>query len=340
MAALASAIPTTAELQSRPTVIVVVGMAGSGKTTFLTRLYRHLSVDKARSSEHTKRVPPQAKTTEAGHLGGYYINLDPACSAMPFPPQLDIRDTVSYKDVMSTYQLGPNGAIMTSLNLFTTKFDQVLSILEARATASPDLEYIIIDTPGQIESFTWSASGQIITTGIASSFPTVLTFVTDTPRSLSPQTFMSNMLYACSIYYRLRLPLLVAFNKIDITDWTFAKEWMSDYEKFADALDNMERDESAGYYASLTRSMSLTLDEFYTTLRRVGVSAATGDGVEAFFEEVDKCREEFFKDYLPDIEARRAEIGKKRQEEAVKKAAEDVEKLKLDIESTNAANGA
>ena len=38
---------------------------------------------------------------------------------------IDIRDTVKYKDVMREYGLGPNGAIMTALNLFTTQFDQV-----------------------------------------------------------------------------------------------------------------------------------------------------------------------------------------------------------------------
>lgn len=33
--------------------------------------------------------------------------------------------------------------------------------------------YVFIDTPGQIEVFTWSASGQIITETLASAFPTV-----------------------------------------------------------------------------------------------------------------------------------------------------------------------
>ncbi|RYG53230.1 hypothetical protein EON66_08845, partial [archaeon] len=56
---------------------------------------------------------------------------------------------------------------------------------------------VLMDTPGQIEVFTWSASGSIITDMVASSFPTVLLFVIDTPRTQSPVTFMSNMLYAC-----------------------------------------------------------------------------------------------------------------------------------------------
>ncbi len=67
---------------------------------------------------------------------------------MPFPVNIDIRDTVKYKSVMKEYGLGPNGAIMTSLNLFTTQFDQVLKLVEARSKTH---DYVLVDTPGQIE---------------------------------------------------------------------------------------------------------------------------------------------------------------------------------------------
>lgn len=55
-----------------------------------------------------------------------------------------------------------------------------------------------MDTPGQIEIFTWSASGAIITEAFASTFPTMIAYVVDTARSAAPQTFMSNMLQARS----------------------------------------------------------------------------------------------------------------------------------------------
>lgn len=58
----------------------------------------------------------------------------------------------------------------------------------------PPLEYIVADTPGQIEIFTWSASGAIITEAFATVLPTAVVFVIDTPRCTAPQTFMSNML--------------------------------------------------------------------------------------------------------------------------------------------------
>ncbi|OAV98534.1 hypothetical protein PTTG_01826 [Puccinia triticina 1-1 BBBD Race 1] len=128
----------------------------------------------------------------------YILNLDPAVSSLPFQPNIDIRDTVNYKQVMKQYNLGPNGGILTALNLFTTKFDQVLNYVEKRSAST---DFVLIDTPGQIEIFTWSASGAIITDAIASSLPTVVAYIIDTPRTTAPATFMSNMLYACSKHW-------------------------------------------------------------------------------------------------------------------------------------------
>ena len=128
---------------------------------------------------------------------------------------------------MREYKLGPNGAILTSLNLFATRFDQVLSLCEKRAG---DHSHILVDTPGQIEIFTWSASGAIIAEAFAAAFPTVVVYVVDTPRCLHPQTFMSNMLQAVSILYKTRLPVVLALNKADVARPDFALEWMEDFE--------------------------------------------------------------------------------------------------------------
>ena len=59
---------------------------------------------------------------------------------------------------------------------------------------------------------------------------------------------------ACSILYKTKLPLLLAFNKIDVVRHEFAVDWMRDYEAFNDAL---HRDTT--YAATLSRSLSLVL---------------------------------------------------------------------------------
>jgi GPN-loop GTPase len=62
----------------------------------------------------------------------------------------------------------------------------------------------------------------------------------------------------------------------------YAIEWMHDFETFQAALSN---DES--YNSNLSRSLSLTLDEFYKDLTTIGVSAATGEGFDEFLAAVD-----------------------------------------------------
>jgi len=222
----------------KPTVVIVLGMAGSGKTTFVQRLTSHLKT--------TTKVP-------------YIVNLDPAVSELPFAANIDIQDTVNYKQAMKEYGLGPNGGIMTALNLFASKFDQVVDLLHKR---SSEVDFIIADTPGQIEVFTWSASGSIITESLASSFPTIVVYVMDTARCTSPVTFMSNMLYACSILYKTKLPFIVVMNKTDIVDHSFALEWVNDFEAFGNALQH-----DSSYISVLSGSMSLVLDEFYQHLK-------------------------------------------------------------------------
>eukprot|EP00977_Amphora_coffeiformis_P004387 scaffold935_cov155-Amphora_coffeaeformis.AAC.15 len=257
-------------------------------------------------------------------MPAYCVNLDPATLDTPYDVSIDIRDTVNYKQVMEQHQLGPNGAIMTSLNLFATKFDQVMTILERRTfpaehgldnTYEDEVpEFVLVDTPGQIEAFTWSASGQIIGESLASAMPTVLVFVVDTVRcAASTNTFMSNMLYACSMLYRTKLPLVVCFNKTDVVSHEFCTEWMRDHEAFQAALD--EQSSSAGFYGSLTRSLSLVLDEFYSNFANaVGVSAVTGQGMDDFWDTVRKAAtQDFAVDYIEDLKLRIQEQDARRQ---------------------------
>lgn len=70
---------------------LVVGMAGSGKTTLMQRVHAHLRT--------------------AGGKPGYFINLDPAAMHVPYGANIDIRDTVKFKEVMKE-SVGAAGALI------------------------------------------------------------------------------------------------------------------------------------------------------------------------------------------------------------------------------------
>lgn len=68
-----------AEDKKKPMVIITIGMAGAGKSTFVNRINSHLS---------------------SGNKPPYILNLDPAVATTAFEPNIDIRDTINYHEVM------------------------------------------------------------------------------------------------------------------------------------------------------------------------------------------------------------------------------------------------
>lgn len=317
-------------------------MAGSGKTTLAARLGTYLTNASRRSNAAAATASGSGSggaTSSPVYYNPYMVNLDPAVRSTPYEPSIDIRDTVNYKNVMAEYKLGPNGGILTCLNLFATRFDQVVSLLEKRrgggggSRSAEDggreedsddrpISHAIIDTPGQIEIFAWSASGSIMTDALAASLPTCVLFVMDSPRCSSPPTaLVANLLQAASILYRTRLPLLLAFNKTDVGGADAVASWVDDWEKLDEALSKEK-----AYAASLARSLSLVLDEFTNALPHVAVSAATGQGMPELVEKLEECRKRYYEEYRPGVEAAK----KAREDAEVARQAKELEKLSLD----------
>lgn len=123
MAEFANVDAQSTSFRKSPIVIVVVGMAGSGYLCiFFSRQGCNL-IHRKTTLMHRINL----WMLETGKRG-YYVNLDPAVRKIPFSVNIDIKDTIDYKQVMKQYSLGPNGGILTSLNLFATRFDQVIGL--------------------------------------------------------------------------------------------------------------------------------------------------------------------------------------------------------------------
>lgn len=233
---------------------LIVGMAGTGKTTFCQRLYSWLNTEIVLKNGLNSLITS--------------INLDPAVQNAKMPLTIDIRDHVDFKETMHKYKLGPNGTINTCLNLFMINFK-----------APEESKYTIIDTPGQIEAFTWSSPGYALMNMIKN---VCIIYIIDISLCKNKYVFMSNMIFAASLKSKFERPLLVVFNKSDLNDVDEVKDWIRDFECFKGSLKDTE---------SELGSMCLYFEEFYNSLDFVCLSSLSGSGKDEFFEAIDKIFE-------------------------------------------------
>lgn len=306
------------EMPHRPPVLLVIGMAGAGKTTFVQRLVAELNQRQAAYALRP-RIRQEIIAKEP-----YVINLDPAALDTPYTPSVDIRDTFNIGDLMKKHHWGPNGAIMTTLNLFATKIDELDNLMRKKAERT---SCYVFDTPGQIEVFTWSSSGEIISKFFGSAYPTILLYVVDSERCLSPITFVASMLYCCSIMERLELPVIIVFNKSDLISPSLSVEpdalsrwapwvYIRNNVALSDAFNDLqERNVNSIAYSDIFyESLSTILEEFYNVIDYVNVSSYTGVGFEGLLDKIRKVSAQYVEEYPTQLEERRQAIEQERQQ--------------------------
>lgn len=110
---------------------LVMGPAGSGKSTYCDYIYRHCEI---------LRRPVKV------------INLDPAAEYFHYPVSGDIRDLIQLDDAMDdeTLHFGPNGGLVFCMEYFSKNFEWLIEQLGEEE----DDDYVIFDCPGQIELYT------------------------------------------------------------------------------------------------------------------------------------------------------------------------------------------
>ena len=229
--------------------IFVSGTAGSGKSLLSSKLYEYYTKNGAFAA---------------------VLNLDPGVEKMPYTCDIDVRDHVDYVSIMQQYELGPNGALVMANDLIASKIDDIQNEVN---TVNPD--YLIVDTPGQIELFAYRSSGRFIIENISSENKSSI-FLFDGSLITSPVNFVSLALLATSIRLRLNLPTINVLTKTDIIGEKLKEilKWTTSL----DALENAIAKETDGDTYALTTNIlrGLNLSGFAQGL--IPVSNVTGNG--------------------------------------------------------------
>ncbi|KAH0571360.1 ATP-binding protein [Spironucleus salmonicida] len=243
---------------------IIIGMAGSGKTTLVSQIVQR---EKA-----------------------YVINLDPAVQTLPYQPNIDIRDAINYQQLQQTHQLGPNGAILTALSLYAARAPQLITL--CKNAISEGYEQIVVDAPGQIEVFAWSASGEIIISLFRETFPTAVIYLGDGKRAALPNNFVSGMLYFLSIKQRLQLEgqMLICYNKIDLLekqDLARLQSYYQDSIALYDAFDDSNLMDQNDFSSPFLEQIVTNLDEYWLNEQFCTISCLSGEG---YADMMDKCK--------------------------------------------------
>ncbi len=195
--------------------IYFVGTAGSGKST-LVGAYK----------EWLDNIGVEAIT----------INLDPGVDVLPYDADVDIRDWVALDEVMAEFNLGPNGAQVVASDLMAVNIGKMKEVVDDYTET-----YALVDTPGQLELFAFRESSRTIVNAFGKE-DSMVVYLSDPMLCRSSNGFISNMVLASLVQFRLELPVINILTKIDVltedeTDRLL--NWYNDPEAlYDDLLDN------------------------------------------------------------------------------------------------------
>lgn len=162
------------------------------------------------------------------------LNLDPGATALPYNPDVDVRTYVDIDDLMEKYKLGPNGALIMASDIAADHLEEIRGELEVE---TPD--FVLADTPGQIELFAFRESGPYFSNAISEESKTVL-YTLDAPFCRNPTNYVANLFLAAAVYTRLRQPQVYALTKADLVSEEELDRiigWGSEIEQLENALD-------------------------------------------------------------------------------------------------------
>jgi len=230
--------------------IFVTGTAGSGKSLLTSKIYEYYTRNGAFAA---------------------VLNLDPGVDSLPYTCDIDVRDYVDIVSIMRQYDLGPNGSLIMANDLIASKIDELQNEVDR---TNPD--YLLVDTPGQIELFAYRTSGPFFIQNLRSEEKANI-FLFDGSLITSPINFVSISLLATSIKLRLDVPTVNVLTKSDLIG-----EKLKDVLSWSSSLRTLEeavaKETDGDTYSLITNVLrGLNLSGFAQGL--IPISNVTGEGI-------------------------------------------------------------
>lgn len=232
-----------------------IGTAGSGKSTLIDAFSSWLS-------DH--------------ELENITVNLDPGALWLPYGPDVDVRDYISVEGIMREYNLGPNGALIAATDMIAARIERI-----KEEVADLEADYVLIDTPGQMEIFAFRSVGPYIVSTLSAERSAIV-YLIDSIFVEKPSGLVSALLLATSVHYRLLKPQVNALSKSDLISKEKLQQvigWLSNPEDFIEAISK----ESHGLNREMSQNVCRMLAEMEAFPDPIPVSAKYEEGLEELY---------------------------------------------------------
>jgi len=195
-------------------------------------------------------------------LDAITVNLDPGVENLPYIPGVDIRDWISIKEVMEKYELGPNGAQIACADMLALNTSDVKESIESFKS-----DYVLMDTPGQLELFVFREAGKYIIE-FMNPKQSMIAYILDPALAKTASGFVSQLLLSLSTSFRLNYPQVNILSKSDlITDEE--REIIKRWTENIDSLESAIICEEASVYRQMSEGILNLLRDFSSQIQMI-----------------------------------------------------------------------
>ncbi len=209
------------------------------------------------------------------------VNLDPGIENAPYVPDVDIREWIKLKDIMEEYGVGPNGAQIIAADMLAMNITEMKEIIDSFET-----DYVIFDTPGQMELFTLRQSGKVLVDSFGAD-RSIIGYLYDPVISKTSSGFITLMLQAASVQVRFNVPFMGILTKSDLLKDEEREEivkWSQDFIELDAAIHN----EMPTLRNQLNIEFLSALRSFDSCQKLIPASSKYGSGMEDIYNSVQQ----------------------------------------------------
>ncbi|MDW7978422.1 MAG: ATP/GTP-binding protein [Candidatus Caldarchaeum sp.] len=236
-------------------VAFVVGTAGSGKSSLTGAFAEWL------------RDQEQITAT---------VNLDPAALSLPYDPDVDVREYVDYERIMASKNLGPNGALIASVREAARNIDEL-----AAAVDETKADWLMVDTPGQLELFAFRKEGRIISRKLCRGRKMLL-FLMDAAICFHPRNYAASMFLSASTVLSLSIPAVNVLSKCDAIPARYLARIFSWHES-PESFDVHAGSSMNELQTTLSREIITSVWEISNSIPLIAVSSKNLEGFNELF---------------------------------------------------------